>query len=95
MIRLLLASIISPDAMKSLPQPKADSSNLTDVFNIVLGTMGAIAFFMVVLAGFRYVVSQGEPDKVAGARRTIVYSIVGLVVIALAAVIVNFVLGKV
>ncbi len=56
--------------------------------------MGALAFFMLVVAGFRYTISQGDATKVADAKRMMVYTIVGLVVIALAATVVNFVLGK-
>jgi hypothetical protein len=56
--------------------------------------MGALAFFMLVLAGFRYTISQGDANRVADAKRQIIYTLVGLVVIALAATVVNFVIGK-
>ena len=56
--------------------------------------MGALALFMLVVAGFRYTISQGDPTGVENAKRMIIYTIVGLVVIALAATIVNFVLGR-
>jgi hypothetical protein len=49
---------------------------------------------MLVIAGFRYTLSQGDPTKVADSKRTMTYSIVGLVVIALAATVVNFVLNR-
>lgn len=76
----------------SLPHAKAD--DLTKILNIVLSVMGALALFMLVLAGFRYTISSGDPTKVADARRMIAYTLVGLLVIALAATIVNFVLGR-
>lgn len=56
--------------------------------------MGALALLMLVIAGFRYTISQGDPTSVANSRRMIIYTIVGLVVIALAATIVNFILNK-
>jgi len=77
-----------------LPHTKANSDNLTNIFNIILAVMGALAFFMLVVAGFRYTISQGDSTKVADAKRMMIYTIVGLVVIALAATVVNFVLGK-
>ncbi len=75
-----------------LPHTQAD--NLTKILNIVFGVMGALAFFMLVVAGFRYTISQGDPTKVADSKRMIIYTLVGILVIALAATIVNFVLSK-
>ncbi|HLG90753.1 MAG TPA: pilin [Candidatus Saccharimonadales bacterium] len=79
----------------SLPQVDANQTTLQNIFNIVFVIIGALAFLMLVIAGFRYVTSQGQPDKVADIKRQIIYSFVGLVVAAMAAVIVNFVLGRV
>jgi hypothetical protein len=56
--------------------------------------LGALAFLMIVVAGFRYIVSEGESEKIAEAKRMIIYSLVGLVVVALAATIVNFVISS-
>jgi len=77
---------------KNLPQAK--STDITSILNIVLGIMGAIAFLMLIIAGFRYTISQGDPGKVSEAKQMIVYTLVGLLVIALAATVVNFVIGK-
>lgn len=74
--------------------PHAPADDLTKILNIIFSVMGALAFFMLVLAGFRYTISQGDPTKVADSKRMIVYTIVGLLVIALAATIVNFVLAR-
>jgi len=77
---------------KNLPQAK--STDITSILNIVLGIMGAIAFLMLIIAGLRYTISQGDPGKVSEAKQMIVYTLVGLLVIALAATVVNFVIGK-
>ena len=76
----------------NLPQSQPD--DLTRVFNIVLSVMGALALLMLVIAGLRYTIAGGDANKVADAKRMITYTIVGLVVIALAASIVNFVIGR-
>lgn len=78
----------------NLPKPSASSDTFTHILNIVFEIMGALALLMVVIAGFRYTISSGDPNGVATAKRMMIYSIVGLVVIALAATLVNFVLGK-
>jgi hypothetical protein len=54
--------------------------------------MGAAAVLIIVLAGFRYILSQGSPNEIATARNAIIYSSVGLVVIMFAFAIVNFVI---
>jgi len=76
----------------NLPKPQATS--ITSILNIVLSIMGALALLMLVIAGLRYTIAQGDATKVADARRMITYTVVGLVVIAMAATIVNFVLNK-
>jgi hypothetical protein len=74
--------------------PQAKSSDLKSILNIVLAVMGALAFLMLIIAGLRYTISQGDPTRVADSKRMIVYTLVGLVVIALAATIVNFVVAR-
>lgn len=75
--------------------PHAGAGDFTHILNIFLSVMGALAFLMVVIGGFRYTLAGGNAESAAGARRMVIYAVIGLVVIALAASIVNFVLGKV
>jgi TRAP-type C4-dicarboxylate transport system permease small subunit len=77
---------------KNLPQAK--SSDLKSILNIVLAVMGALAFLMLIIAGLRYTLSEGNPTSVADSKRMIIYTLVGLVIIALAATIVNFVVSR-
>ena len=42
---------------------------------------------MLIYGGFRYVISQGAEKSVATAKKTVIYSIIGLVIAALAQVI--------
>lgn len=74
-----------------LPQASTDG-RLQAIINTVLAITGAIAMLVIVLAGFRYILSQGNPNEVATARNAIIYSLAGLVVIMFAFAIVNFVL---
>lgn len=78
----------------SVPNAQATPDTMTNVMNIVLAVLGALAFLMIVVAGFRYIVSEGEPEKIAEAKRMIIYSLVGLLIVALAATIVNFVINS-
>jgi hypothetical protein len=49
---------------------------------------------MIILGGFKYITSGGDTGNVTGAKNTILYAIVGLVIVALAQIIVRFVLDK-
>lgn len=57
-------------------------------FLLVLAALGALVFL--IIGGARYIGSQGDEDAAAAAKNTILYSILGLIVIGLAAAIVNF-----
>lgn len=74
--------------------PHTGAGSLAKILNVVLGVMGALAFLMIVIAGLRYTIGGANADTVASARRQIIYSAIGLMVIALAATLVNFVLVK-
>lgn len=64
------------------------------VLNIFSWIIGITSVIMIVFAGFKYVTSQGG-DGVGAARNTIIYAVIGLVVVALAQTIVQFVLSKI
>jgi uncharacterized membrane protein len=64
------------------------------IINIISVVVGIVAVIMIIYAGFRYVTSGGKDDSVKGAKNTILYAIIGLVVVALAQIIVHFVLAK-
>lgn len=55
---------------------------------------GSVAVIVIIIAGIRFVVSSGDAAKVASARNTILYAIVGIVVIVLSNTIILYVLSK-
>lgn len=55
--------------------------------------VGAISVIMIVIGGLRYVLSAGDSNAVNGAKNTILYAVIGLVVAFSAFAIVNFVLN--
>lgn len=68
------------------------SKTIQDVINILLYVAGATAVLMIVIGGFRYVTSNGEPAAASKAKNTIIYALIGIVVAAMAYSIVNFIL---
>ncbi len=79
---------------ESLPQAKATPGTLRTIFLGAFAVIGSLAFLFMVIAGARYAMSKGEPDNVQKAKNEIKYSAIGLVITALAAAVVNFVLDK-
>jgi hypothetical protein len=68
---------------------------LRTVINVLSVIVGALAVIMIIIAGFRYVTSGGSDAGVGAAKKTIMYALIGLVVVALAQVIVHFVLNNI
>lgn len=79
----------APDNAK----PSLDTTihNIVNVLSIVVGIAAVI---MIMVGGLRYVTSGGKEDSIKGAKNTIVYALIGLIVVALAQVVVRFVLNK-
>lgn len=50
----------------------------------LLGFAGIALFVMLLVGGFKYITSGGDPKGVEGAQKTITYAIIGLVVLLLA-----------
>lgn len=67
---------------------------IATVVNIISSVAGVVAVIMIIIAGFRYVSSGGSDETVKSAKSTILYAVIGLVVIAFAQIIVRFVLDK-
>ena len=68
---------------------------LTTILNIFSIVVGVTAVIFIILGGLKYITSGGEAANITGAKNTILFAIVGLVIVAFAQVIVKFVLGKV
>jgi hypothetical protein len=60
------------------------------IANIMLLLIGAVAVIMLLIGGIRYVISGGDSNAVQGAKNTILYAIIGIVVAFLAFAAINF-----
>lgn len=52
---------------------------------------GIVAVFMIVYAGIRFITSRGDPKAVEGARNTLTWAVIGLIVIFLSFLIIGFI----
>ncbi len=60
------------------------------ILAFVLDFLALIAVIYIIIAGIRLIVSQGEEEQMTKSKKTIIYVIVGLLVILFARVIVSF-----
>lgn len=65
------------------------------IINILSIIIGIIAVIAIIVNGLRFITSGGDSSSVNSARNGVIYAIVGLIVVALAQVIVRFVLSRI
>jgi hypothetical protein len=67
---------------------------IVTAINIFSVVVGIVCVVMIIIGGLKYVTSNGDAGNVSGAKNTILYALVGLVIVALAQLIVKFVIQK-
>lgn len=65
-----------------------------NLINLVISVIGIVAVVVVVMAGQRYIVSNGDPGKTKQAKDMLMWGLIGLAITVLSAVIVNFVIAS-
>lgn len=61
---------------------------------LVYTAAGIVAVVAIILAGFKYVTAAGDASAIAKAKNTILYAVIGLVVVILAFTVTWFVIGR-
>jgi hypothetical protein len=72
--------------------PIADK--LRNIANLIAIVAGAAAILVILIAGLQYATSDGDTNKINSAKTTVIYALVGIVVIALAAAIIDFMVSR-
>lgn len=74
-------------------------NQVPDVIKNVIGILsflvGLVAVLMIVIAGFRFVTSNGDAATAKSARETIVYAVIGIIITVMAYSIVNFIIDNI
>ncbi len=98
--KLLFATItglflpLASQAAVSLSNPlQADSlpELINNVIKGLLGVVGAISLLMIVIGGILWMTSGGNSDRIKRGKDTLVWAVIGLVVVFLSYAIINFV----
>lgn len=63
--------------------------------NFFSAIVGIVSVVMIIYGGFKYISSGGDSGNITSAKNTIIYAVIGLIIVAMAQFIVQFVLGKI
>jgi hypothetical protein len=91
--------LIDDDADTKCTNEKANQDIVGGVLKtaITLFSMvvGVISVIMIIVGGLKYIISMGDGGNVKSAKDTILYAIIGLVIVVMAQIIVRFVLTSI
>jgi ABC-type Fe3+ transport system permease subunit len=62
-----------------------------NLFSLVVAI---VAVIMIIVGGLKYITSQGDSTAISSAKNTIIYAIIGLVIVAFSQIIVRFALRR-
>ena len=68
---------------------------IANIINIVLAFLGIIAVIMIITAGYQWLTAGGNEDKVKEAKSRIKNAVIGIAIVLLSYIIVNYVVGAV
>jgi hypothetical protein len=78
---------------KAFPKNGTSTNDAVQIFNVVYAIFGVIAVIAVIYAGIQLIISLGNSEKVATARRNVIYALAGLVITISAGAIVSYVIN--
>lgn len=67
---------------------------ISTAVNILTAIVGIAAVIMIIINGLRFITANGDSNSISAARTGIIYALVGLVVAAMAQIIVRFILSR-
>ena len=81
------------DSRGKTPGQDAIAGVAKTIVNIISLIAGIVAVIFIVISGVRFIISGGDSQATASARSALIYALIGLVVVALAQLIVHFALN--
>lgn len=101
-IREGACSVLSDDGATCLDDDDTNTGTTEDItelskqiVNWLSLIIGIVAVVMIIIGGLRYITSGGDQQKVTNAKNTIMYAIIGLVIILFAQTIVRLVVNNI
>lgn len=86
-------SLSDEQAEKAGLKPRSGDTVVAQTLNGVYTIVAIVAVIVIVFAGIRIITADGDANKVAAARQTIIYAVVGLAIVGSAFIITGIVQG--
>ena len=91
-----LVTTLAAASIETVGDGDGDSvGSVTGILNAVIAVLGIVAVVVIIIGGVSYMTSSGDAGKVKKAKDTILYGVIGLVIVALSFAIVNFVISNI
>lgn len=81
-------SCVTADGVATLACIPVVIQNLVNALIIIAGV---VCVFLIMWAGYKFIMSEGDPEKVATARKTFIYALVGFLVVLMSFFFLNFI----
>ena len=82
---------IDGDLEKCAPSLAGLEQVFSNVVEVALALAGIVLFIMLISGGFKYITAGGDPKGIEGAKKTLTYAIGGMVLLAMAFLILRFI----
>lgn len=93
-MRVVTGGNIGTNNDLGIPSATTDGA-IANVLKFVYALSAVVAMLYIAIGGFKYTTSTGDPQKAAGARNTIIYAIVGLIVVLCAYLITGAIISRI
>lgn len=90
-IIIILSSAIAKFAKNKFANNPPLEGVINTLINVLLSVAGTLAVLFLIIGGYQYITSLGNPEQISKAKSSITYSIIGLIIVILSYVIVKFV----
>lgn len=78
-----------------LPQVAGNADQIRNILAVVFAVFAAVAVVVIIIAAINFAASEGNSDKIAQSRKTIIYALVGLVIALSAEALVLTLVGRI
>lgn len=82
------------ECLSVLPQVSADQSQLKLILGTFFGIIAAVAIIILIIAAVNFATGGSDTEKISRAKRSILYSLIGLTIALSAEIIVLTVIGR-
>jgi hypothetical protein len=96
MVEIIVSKVFAQSY--NIPKPLGDVSLQRIVASIIYAAFfaaGIVALIYLIIGGYGYITSAGNPEQAASAKNTILYSILGLIIILLSVLIIRYIMSAI